>query len=100
MPISYADAKYTLLSQASEVNSTHWKYTALCSGCTSWASSTGTKTLDPMAESRLAFAYSSAKPTGTSPDTSINVHSVTNYWTHDFNAAKNVNFQALVQQNA
>lgn len=99
-PSSYADATYTLLSKATEVNGTHWKYTALCSGCTSFAGSSGDKILTPDGENRFAFAYSSSKPSGTSPDASINVHTVTNYWTHDFKAAKNDNFDALVQQNA
>ncbi|EMR66596.1 putative cbd9-like protein [Eutypa lata UCREL1] len=99
-PAAYPSAVYTLLSKATEVNGTHWKYTALCTGCTSFAGSTGTNILNPDGENRFAFAYSSSKPSGTSPDTTINVHSVTNYWTHDFAAAKNDNFDALVQQNA
>ena len=98
-PAPYPNARYQLLTKATEVNGTHWKYTALCTGCTTWTGSAGTTTLNPSQEHRFAFAYSNTKPSGTSPDTAIQVHTVTNYWTHDFDGARNANFEELVQRN-
>ncbi|RYP80286.1 hypothetical protein DL770_006285 [Monosporascus sp. CRB-9-2] len=94
-PSAYSGATYQILSRASSVNGTHWKVTALCKGCTSWAGSSGTVVLNPAGETRFAFAYSRVRPSGTSPDTSITVHSVTNTWMHDLNGAKNANFDEL-----
>lgn len=98
-PAPYPNAQYQLLTKATEVNASHWKYTAKCTGCTTWTGSAGTTTLNPSQEHRFAFAYSNTKPSGTSPDTAIQVHTVTNYWTHDFNGARNANFEELVQRN-
>ncbi|RYP14311.1 hypothetical protein DL765_006476 [Monosporascus sp. GIB2] len=95
MPTAYSGATYQILSRASSVNGTHWKVTALCKGCTSWAGSSGTVVLNPAGETRFAFAYSRVKPSGTSPDATITVHSVQNTWMHDLNGGKNANFDEL-----
>ncbi|KAH8197440.1 hypothetical protein TruAng_008417 [Truncatella angustata] len=61
----------------------------------------GAKVLSPTGSNRLAFAYSKSKPSNpSSGSSSFPVHDVTNYWSHDFAAAQNVNFAALVAKNS
>jgi len=99
-PTTYAGATYKLLKGGTFVNSTHWQYTALCTGCTAYTgSSEANVVLNPKGENRLAFAWSRTSPSSTSPDAAIQVHDNPGYWVHDFAAAANMNFDALVAQN-
>ncbi|RYP62853.1 hypothetical protein DL771_009547 [Monosporascus sp. 5C6A] len=100
MPSAYSGATYQILSKASSVNGTHWKVTARCKGCTSWTGSSGTVVLNPAGETRFAFAASRVKPSGTSPDASITVHSVFATWMHDLNGGKNANFDQLSRRES
>ncbi|KAL2198845.1 cellobiose dehydrogenase-like protein [Corynascus similis CBS 632.67] len=88
---------YTLFQTGTKNNGTHWQFTALCKGCTSWTPSSGsTRYLSPTGGNRLAFGYSSTRPSG-GADGSITIHQVHGYWTHDFAGARNANFHDIVQ---
>ncbi|KAI1634222.1 hypothetical protein F4809DRAFT_643663 [Biscogniauxia mediterranea] len=99
-PATNPAATLQLLSTGTKANGTHWQYTAVCAGCTTFAGSGGqVKTLNPAGANRLAFAFSRTRPSGSSPDAAITVHDVYNYWDHDFATAGNADFDALVQRN-
>ncbi|KAI1498457.1 hypothetical protein F5X99DRAFT_431767 [Biscogniauxia marginata] len=99
-PTPDTGATLQLLSTGTKSNSTHWQYTAKCSGCTSFTgASNQMKTLNPAGNNRFAFAYSKTKPSGSTADSPINVHDVYSYWDHDFSTAGNADFDALVQKN-
>ncbi|KAK6189422.1 hypothetical protein LQW54_013280 [Pestalotiopsis sp. IQ-011] len=100
-PSVYSGATLQNLKTGTHSNSTHWQVTFKCTGCTSFASSSGNKTLTPTGSNRLAFAYSKSKPTTPSSGSStFPVHDVTNYWNHDFASAANSDFAALVTKNS
>lgn len=98
MPQPWSGAQYTLFRAGTKSNSTHWQFTALCKGCTSWSNSAGTQRyLSPRGGNRMAFAYSPNRPSNpTSPSTSIPIHEVFGYWSHDFTQAANPNFETTV----
>jgi len=100
-PQAYAGAQYTLFRTGTKSNGTHWQYTALCSGCTQFpSSSTRNTTLNPNGGNTLAFAYSPNKPSNPASNTSsFPVHDSYNYWVHDFASSGNANFNDLVQRN-
>ncbi|KAK4125178.1 iron reductase domain protein [Parathielavia appendiculata] len=98
-PTEYSGAQYTLFQTGTKSNSTHWQFTALCKGCTAWQSSSSTRYLNPRGGNRLAMAYSPTKPSNVnSPSSSIPIHEVHAYWSHDFAQAANTNFEATVQR--
>ncbi|AEO61106.1 cellobiose dehydrogenase-like protein [Thermothelomyces thermophilus ATCC 42464] len=101
MPTESTNAgTYRLFQTGTKSNGTHWQFTALCQGCTSWTTSSGgSRYLTPTGGNRLAFAYSPGRPSspGTS-SSSIPIHDVHGYWNHDFAAARNPNFHELVQR--
>jgi len=97
MPTPYTGAVYTVFKAGTKSNSTHWQFTALCKGCTAWESGTSTRYLSPSGGNRLAFAYSPDKPSSiNSPSSSIPIHDVHGYWSHDFAQAANPNFETTV----
>lgn len=99
-PSMYTGATYTYLKNGNFVNGTHWQYTVKCSGCTTWDGTTGSTRINPTSSARLAFAYSPNKPsTPSSNSSSIPVHDVANYWTHDFSQGVNANFADLLARN-
>ncbi|KAK0717268.1 hypothetical protein B0T26DRAFT_709347 [Lasiosphaeria miniovina] len=101
LPPTYAGSQYTLYKTGTKSNSTHWQFTAKCTGCTSWDGdgSGTTRYLNPKGGNRLAFAYSPSKPSNpSSASSSFPVHDVHGYWSHDFNAAINQNWDAVVQK--
>jgi hypothetical protein len=99
MPQAYTGAQYTLFKTGTKTNSTHWQFTALCKGCTSWTADGTTRYLNPYGGNRLAFAYSPTKPAQPNSATStISIHEVHDYWSHDFAQAQNPNFAATVQR--
>ncbi|KAF1913688.1 hypothetical protein BDU57DRAFT_480139 [Ampelomyces quisqualis] len=99
-PQAYSGATFTLLSKGNKSNGTHWQLTAKCTGCTTWTGSSGAVRIDPRDSKRLGYACAAAKPSNpSSPTSSIPVHDVYNYITHDFSAGANANFAALLTQN-
>ncbi|ORY10677.1 hypothetical protein BCR34DRAFT_485303, partial [Clohesyomyces aquaticus] len=101
MPTAYDDATFKTFKTGTKSNGTHWQFTAKCTGCTSWLGASGNTTLTAQGSNRLAFAYSGTKPSSPSQTTStISVHDVHNYWSHDFSAGANANFDALVTKNS
>ncbi|ORY67495.1 uncharacterized protein BCR38DRAFT_456247 [Pseudomassariella vexata] len=98
-PTVYPSAIYTVLRIGTHVNGTHWQLTAKCTGCSTNIGSTN-RTLSATVSNRLAFAYSKSKPaTPSSSSSTFNVHDVANYWNHDFAAAQNAEFAALIAKN-
>lgn len=83
------------------MNSTHWQFTAKCSGCTSFTGSGNVHTvLNPTGVNELAFAYAATKPSNPSSNlSSFGVHDLYAYWSHDFSAAGNTGFASLVAKN-
>ncbi|KAI0389099.1 actin-domain-containing protein [Xylariaceae sp. FL0594] len=100
MPGTYEDAKYTVL-RGTGVNETHFKFTALCSGCASWTDFDGNpSTLDGASQVNFAYAFS-ANPVEepSNNETSFNIHDSVGHWTHDLAAARSDKFSAWVAAN-
>ncbi|KAI0474955.1 hypothetical protein GGR56DRAFT_675133 [Xylariaceae sp. FL0804] len=95
----------TLLPGGTSANATYWQYTALCRGCSSFASALGGSANTSLAingTNALAWAYSPTGPAGDAADdanATIQAHDAFGYWSHDFAGAGNVGFDALVQRN-
>ncbi|KAF2867855.1 hypothetical protein BDV95DRAFT_679080 [Massariosphaeria phaeospora] len=99
-PASYSGASYKLLSTGNKVNSTHWQYTAKCSGCSQWQGSSGIQRINAAGSGRLAWAASLTKvPQPGSNSSSLTMHSAFNYWSHDFYTGANANFAELLARN-
>ncbi|KAH9863446.1 hypothetical protein IAQ61_009724 [Plenodomus lingam] len=99
-PQQYPGATYTPLTTGNKSNSTHWQFTAKCTGCTSYTGSSGAVRIDPNSSKRLGYACSPNKVASPgSPSSTIPVHDVYNYITHDFSAGANPNFAALLDRN-
>jgi len=100
-PQAYNGASYQVFRTGTKSNSTHWQYTAKCSGCTSWAGSSGRNTtLNPNGGNTFAFAYAAGRPSSPSSNTSsFPVHDAYNYWSHDFASSGNADFTDLVVKN-
>ncbi|KAI1129956.1 actin-domain-containing protein [Nemania abortiva] len=94
-PIMYEDAKYTVLKGTS-ANATHFKLTALCSGCASWPDFDGNAmTLDGTSQVNFAYAYSTTpvdEPSNT--ETTFSIHDSVGHWTHDLGAARSDQFSS------
>ncbi|CAK7199647.1 hypothetical protein SEUCBS139899_002330 [Sporothrix eucalyptigena] len=103
LPQPYSGSSYQIFKTGTKSNGTHWQVTAKCSGCTAYgstASSSPTIRLSPTGSNRLAFAYSSSKPSNPSSNTSdFSEHSVIGFWNHDFGSAQNPTFSTLVAKN-
>ncbi|KAI0425733.1 actin-domain-containing protein [Xylaria sp. FL1042] len=99
-PIQYEDAKYTVL-KGSSVNSTHFKFTALCSGCASWPDFDGNPTtLDGAGQVNFAYAYSTTPVDDpASSETTFTIHDSVGHWTHDLGAARSDKFSSWVAAN-
>ncbi|KAK0612387.1 hypothetical protein B0T17DRAFT_405787 [Bombardia bombarda] len=96
-PTPYSGVSYTVFKTGTRSNSTHWQFTALCKGCSSWTDGSTTRYLQPRGGNRVAFAYSPNKPSSPASNTSaITVHEVHGYWSHDFTSAANTNFENTV----
>ncbi|KAL6705840.1 hypothetical protein ACN47E_006300 [Coniothyrium glycines] len=100
-PAQYTGATYTPLITGNKSNSTHWQFTVKCTGCTTYTGTSGTVRIDPTTTKRFGFACSTngkvSQPS--SPSSTIPVHDVYNYITHDFSAGANANFASLVARN-
>jgi hypothetical protein len=101
MPPAYKGATYTTLKTGTKVNSTHYQYTAKCSGCSYYlGASSAQKALNPKGGNQLAFAFAFAKVSMPSSNTSsFPGHDVHSYWVHDFSMGSNTNFADLVTKN-
>ncbi|KAI1268195.1 iron reductase domain protein [Xylariaceae sp. FL1019] len=99
-PAMYEDAKYTVL-KGTGVNATHFKFTALCSGCASWTDFNGdVSTLDGAGQANFAFAYSSTPPDDlASAESNFGIHDSVGHWTHDMAGARSDQFSAWVASN-
>jgi hypothetical protein len=102
MPPAYKGATYTTLKKGTKVNSTHYQYTAKCTGCTYFTgASSAQKSLNPQGGNQLAFAFAFAKVNTPSSNTSsFSGHDVHSYGVHDFSQGSNANFAELVTKNA
>ncbi len=101
VPPAYDQANYTVLKTGTHVNATHFQVTAICTGCTLWGDTdTGITSIDPTSAGTLAFAYAAAPVTAPSNNaSSFSIHDLIGHWIHDFPAAVNANYGALVAKN-
>ncbi|KAK3937594.1 hypothetical protein QBC46DRAFT_443089 [Diplogelasinospora grovesii] len=99
-PTAYTGSTYQVFRTGTKTNSTHWQFTAKCTGCTSYqGDSGGMRYLSAQGGNRLAFAYSPTKPSNPSSNTSsFGVHEVIGYWNHDFSSGANPSFTSLVSK--
>lgn len=99
-PAAYEDAKYTVLKGTGS-NATHFKFTALCSGCASWPDFDGNPmTLDGTSQANFAYAYSTTPVDEPSnQETTFSIHDSVGHWTHDLGAARSDKFNSWVAAN-
>lgn len=96
MPVAYTGASYTKLSKGNKVNGTHWTLTVKCTGCSQWDNTR----LNPRGTNRLVLGYANAKPSNPSSNTSsFSIHDVHPYWSQDFRAGANTNWDQLLANN-
>ncbi|KAF2659322.1 iron reductase domain protein [Lophiostoma macrostomum CBS 122681] len=89
-----------LIPKGTKRNGTHWQFTALCSGCTSYLGrSNANYTLGTRGTNKIAFAYSATKPSSTSSDATIAIHETPIYPTWDFSVAGNPRWSELLTTN-
>lgn len=99
-PAAYSGATYTPLTSGNKSNGTHWQFTVKCTGCTSYTGSSGPVRIDPNSSKRFGYACSAGRVSNPSSTTStIPVHDVYNYVTHDLGAGANSNFAELLKRN-
>ncbi len=100
-PGPWSGSSLSVFKTGTRSNGTHWQFTAKCTGCTQFTTESGRNViLNPNGGNRFAFAYGAGRPSNPSSNTStFNEHDVFGYWSHDFNSAKNDNFQSLVSKN-
>jgi len=99
-PLS-TQSTYTLLKTGTFVNNTHFQFTAKCTGCASWQSSSGRlNKLSARGNNRFAFVYGAQKPSNPSSNQSqFPVHEVNLPWVADFSQGSNPNFSTLLTKN-
>ncbi|KAI0467594.1 actin-domain-containing protein [Xylaria cf. heliscus] len=99
-PAIYEDAKYTIL-KGTGANATHFKLTALCSGCASWPDFDGNPmTLDGAGQANFAYAYSTTPVDEPgNQETTFSIHDSVGHWTHDLGAARSDQFSSWVAAN-
>lgn len=99
-PAVYNGTTYQVLKGTS-VSGDNFKFTALCTGCTTWTDYDGNQqTLDLTQPARLAFALSHT-PVSTPSDSnsSFDIHDYVGHWYADLAAAKSSEFDSWVQKN-
>jgi glucose/arabinose dehydrogenase len=87
--------------KGTKANSTHYTLVALCKGCTGWQSNEDVRYYLPFnGTTQFAWAYGANAVQDPASNTSaFNVHAAYSKWTHDLNAARIDNFDALVKAN-
>jgi glucose/arabinose dehydrogenase len=87
--------------KGTQANSTHYTVVALCKGCTGWQANDDTRYYLPFnSTTEFAWAYGAGAVENPASNTSaFNVHEGFGKWTHDLNAARIDNFDALVKAN-
>ncbi|KAH9883458.1 putative iron reductase domain protein [Xylariomycetidae sp. FL2044] len=100
-PAIYEDAQYTVL-KGTGVNETHFKFTALCTGCASWADFDGNPTyLNGAGDANFAYGYSTTPVEDpTDPETSFSIHDTVGHWIHDLAGARSEDFPTWVTANS
>ncbi|KAF2013129.1 iron reductase domain protein [Aaosphaeria arxii CBS 175.79] len=100
MPLPYDEAHHIYL-KGTQSNDTHYTVTALCKGCTGWQANDDTRyALPANGTTEFAWAYGAGAVENPASNTSaFNVHEAYGKWTHDLNAARIDNFDALVKAN-
>ncbi|KAI1076843.1 hypothetical protein F5B20DRAFT_553940 [Whalleya microplaca] len=101
LPAAYEDATYTVFEQGTSVNETHFKLTALCSGCTSWTDFDGNPYfLNGEGDASFAYAYSTtAVEEPANQDSGFSIHDTVGRWTHDLAGARSADFATWVDSN-
>ncbi|CAJ2504625.1 Uu.00g120190.m01.CDS01 [Anthostomella pinea] len=99
-PAPYEDAEYTVLKGTS-VNETHFKFTALCTGCASWTNSDGNPTtLNGAGDTSFAYAFSTTpveEPANN--ETDFDIHDSVGHWIHDMAGSRSDQFTSWVAAN-
>ncbi|KAI1333612.1 actin-domain-containing protein [Xylariaceae sp. FL0016] len=94
-PAAYADAKYTVL-KGTAANATHFKLTALCTGCASWTDFDGNPTtLNGAGDTSFAYAFSKTpveEPANT--ETGFGIHDSVGHWIHDMAGSRSDKFSS------
>jgi len=95
-PQAASDVTYTVIPSLTKSNTTHWTYTAVAKG----ASSFGTTKLDPTSKAvTFAYAQSSGAPsTPSDPASRFSIHNSHAKFTVDLAAAKIADFTALTEK--
>ncbi|KAF2663046.1 iron reductase domain protein [Lophiostoma macrostomum CBS 122681] len=95
------DGAYHEYMKGTQANSTHYTVVALCKGCTGWQANDDTRYFLPFnGTTEFAWAYGAGAVENPASNTSaFNVHEAYGKWTHDLNAARIDNFDALVKAN-
>ncbi|KAI1775899.1 putative iron reductase domain protein [Hypoxylon cercidicola] len=100
LPGSYDGATYTVL-KGTGVNETHFKFTALCTGCASWTDFDGNPfILNGAGDTNFAYAFS-ATPVDdpTDSESSFSIHDNVGRWIHDLAGARSEQFPEWVTAN-
>ncbi|KAI0836452.1 putative iron reductase domain protein [Hypoxylon sp. FL0890] len=100
LPATYDDAKYTVL-KGTGANETHFKLTALCTGCASWTDFDGNPyILNGAGETNFAYASSNTPVEDpANQQSSFSIHDNVGRWTHDLAGARSDKFEEWVTTN-
>ncbi|KAI0008382.1 actin-domain-containing protein [Xylariaceae sp. FL0662B] len=101
LPALYEDATYTVLEKGTSVNETHFKFTALCSGCTSWSDFDGNPYyVNGAGDASFAYAYSTTPVEDPAdPEGGFSIHDSVGRWIHDTAGARSADFASWVDSN-
>ncbi|KAI2627639.1 actin-domain-containing protein [Hypoxylon sp. NC1633] len=96
-PGTFDGSTYTVLKGTS-VNETHFKFTALCTGCASWTDFDGNPyILNGAGDTNFAYAFSSTPmEEPANPDTGFSIHDNVGRWIHDLAGARSEQFPEWV----
>ncbi|OTA96243.1 putative iron reductase domain protein [Hypoxylon sp. CO27-5] len=100
VPATYEDAKYTVL-KGTGVNETHFKFTALCTGCASWTDFDGNPwILNGAGDTNFAYAFSNTPvEEPANQDSGFSIHDNVGRWIHDLGGARSDRFKEWVTTN-
>ncbi|KAI1134660.1 actin-domain-containing protein [Hypoxylon sp. FL0543] len=97
LPATYPDATYTVL-KGTGVNETHFKFTALCTGCASWTDFDGNPyILNGAGDTNFAYAFSNTPvEEPANQESSFSIHDNVGRWIHDLAGARSDKFQDVL----